>query len=200
MASNHPTIAVRRWTGRKTLLEWRTATTSPGDVTRLDQKAVSTLTSARFLPPAGPRPPHDHWKRPFIESSNDVADRVPWWAGAFPAYAASSPSRPGSCRMPRGRYVVLTIIGSTVWNAVLIGAGDVLGTQWERVADALGPLAAPALRAHGARRGGRCAMARAAAPPGPVRARPSSLVPAMRAAHPDRVSAPRGAWRRTPLP
>ena len=47
--------------------------------------------------------------------------------------------------MPRGRYVVLTIIGSTVWNAVLIGAGYVLGTQWERVADTLGPLATPAL-------------------------------------------------------
>ena len=51
----------------------------------------------------------------------------------------------GVLRMPRGRYVVLTIIGSTVWNAVLIGAGYVLGTQWERVADTLGPLAAPAL-------------------------------------------------------
>ena len=40
---------------------------------------------------------------------------------------------------------MLTIIGSTVWNAVLIGAGYVLGTQWERVADVLGPLSAPAL-------------------------------------------------------
>ena len=51
----------------------------------------------------------------------------------------------GVLRISRGRYVVLTIIGSTVWNAVLIGAGYVLGTQWERVADVLGPLSAPAL-------------------------------------------------------
>jgi membrane protein DedA with SNARE-associated domain len=51
----------------------------------------------------------------------------------------------GVLRMPRGRYIVLTIIGSTVWNAVLIGAGYVLGTQWERVADSLGPLATTAL-------------------------------------------------------
>ncbi len=47
--------------------------------------------------------------------------------------------------MPRGRYIVLTLIGSTVWNAALIGAGYVLGAQWERVADTLGPLATPAL-------------------------------------------------------
>jgi membrane protein DedA with SNARE-associated domain len=47
--------------------------------------------------------------------------------------------------MPRGRYVVLTLIGSTVWNAALITAGYVLGAQWERVSDALGPLATPIL-------------------------------------------------------
>jgi membrane protein DedA with SNARE-associated domain len=29
----------------------------------------------------------------------------------------------GVLRMPRGRYVVLTLIGSTVWNAALITAG-----------------------------------------------------------------------------
>jgi membrane protein DedA with SNARE-associated domain len=46
----------------------------------------------------------------------------------------------GVLKMPRGRYIVLTIVGSTVWNALLIGAGYVLGTHWERVADALGPL------------------------------------------------------------
>jgi membrane protein DedA with SNARE-associated domain len=51
----------------------------------------------------------------------------------------------GLLRMPRGQYVVLTLIGSTVWNAVLIGAGYVLGAQWERVADVIGPLATPAL-------------------------------------------------------
>ena len=41
----------------------------------------------------------------------------------------------GVLRMPRGEYIVLTMIGSTIWNALLIGAGYVLGTQWERVAD-----------------------------------------------------------------
>lgn len=51
----------------------------------------------------------------------------------------------GLLRMPRGQYVVLTLIGSTVWNSFLIGAGYVLGSQWERVADVIGPLATPAL-------------------------------------------------------
>jgi membrane protein DedA with SNARE-associated domain len=51
----------------------------------------------------------------------------------------------GVLRMPRGQYVVLILIGSTVWNAALITAGYVLGSQWERVADAIGPLATPIL-------------------------------------------------------
>jgi membrane protein DedA with SNARE-associated domain len=49
----------------------------------------------------------------------------------------------GVLRMPRGRYVVLTLIGSTVWNAALLTAGSVLGSQWVRVADSIGPLATP---------------------------------------------------------
>ena len=49
----------------------------------------------------------------------------------------------GVLRMPRGRYVVLTLIGSTVWNTVLIGAGYALGSQWEHVADTVGSLGTP---------------------------------------------------------
>ena len=55
---------------------------------------------------------------------------------AFPA---------GVLRMPRGQYVRLTLIGSTVWNALLIGAGYALGAQWERVADAIGAVSTPLL-------------------------------------------------------
>jgi membrane protein DedA with SNARE-associated domain len=51
----------------------------------------------------------------------------------------------GVLRMPRAEYIVLTIIGSAVWNTVLITAGYVLGEQWERVADTLGPLSTPIL-------------------------------------------------------
>jgi len=39
----------------------------------------------------------------------------------------------GFRRMPLGRFTVYTAIGSTIWNGALIGAGAVLGDQWERV-------------------------------------------------------------------
>jgi membrane protein DedA with SNARE-associated domain len=51
----------------------------------------------------------------------------------------------GVLRMPRAEYILLTLIGSTIWNALLIGAGYALGTQWERVSDAIGPVAKPLL-------------------------------------------------------
>lgn len=39
----------------------------------------------------------------------------------------------GAAGMPLGRFVVLTTIGSAVWNGLLIGAGVLLGTQWHVV-------------------------------------------------------------------
>ncbi len=51
----------------------------------------------------------------------------------------------GVLRMPRWEYLLFTLIGSTVWNTVLIGAGYVLGSQWERVSDVIGPLSKPLL-------------------------------------------------------
>jgi membrane protein DedA with SNARE-associated domain len=51
----------------------------------------------------------------------------------------------GLLRMSRVRYLLLTLIGSAIWNATLIGAGYILGEEWERVSDAIGPLALPVL-------------------------------------------------------
>ena len=48
---------------------------------------------------------------------------------------------PGLLRMPFWRYVGLTAIGSVVWNALLILAGQQLGSRWEDVADIVGPVA-----------------------------------------------------------
>jgi membrane protein DedA with SNARE-associated domain len=39
----------------------------------------------------------------------------------------------GFRRMPLLRFSLYTILGSLVWNLVLIGAGYLLGEQWERV-------------------------------------------------------------------
>lgn len=44
----------------------------------------------------------------------------------------------GFQRMPLLRFSVLTVIGSAIWNTVLISAGALLGDQWRRVADAVG--------------------------------------------------------------
>lgn len=39
----------------------------------------------------------------------------------------------GAQAMPRGRFLLLTTLGSTVWNAALIGAGVALGRRWQVV-------------------------------------------------------------------
>ena len=44
----------------------------------------------------------------------------------------------GFRRMKLASFVVLTAIGSAAWNIALIGAGAVLGDQWERVGEYVG--------------------------------------------------------------
>jgi membrane protein DedA with SNARE-associated domain len=51
----------------------------------------------------------------------------------------------GVLRMPRWEYLLFTTIGSLAWNALLIGTGVLLGSQWERVSDVIGPLSTPLL-------------------------------------------------------
>jgi membrane protein DedA with SNARE-associated domain len=49
----------------------------------------------------------------------------------------------GLLRMPRWRYLLLTLLGSAVWNTALVGAGFLLGSQWERVSELIGPVSKP---------------------------------------------------------
>jgi membrane protein DedA with SNARE-associated domain len=46
----------------------------------------------------------------------------------------------GISGMPMGRFVVLTAIGSGVWNAAFLALGWVLGENWEQVERFLGPV------------------------------------------------------------
>ena len=46
----------------------------------------------------------------------------------------------GLARYPFWRFVILTTIGSLVWNGVLIGIGWALGESWRDVEQALGPV------------------------------------------------------------
>lgn len=51
----------------------------------------------------------------------------------------------GMLRMGRGRYLALTLAGTLVWNGLLIGAGWVLGHEWERVGEVVGAASTPLL-------------------------------------------------------
>ncbi|MFP5333844.1 MAG: DedA family protein [Actinomycetes bacterium] len=39
----------------------------------------------------------------------------------------------GTTRMPMGQFLLYTTAGSAIWNALLVGGGFWLGTQWRRV-------------------------------------------------------------------
>jgi membrane protein DedA with SNARE-associated domain len=49
----------------------------------------------------------------------------------------------GLSEMPVGRFVALTALGSTAWNALLIGAGWALGSRYEEIADVIGGVSTP---------------------------------------------------------
>jgi membrane protein DedA with SNARE-associated domain len=51
----------------------------------------------------------------------------------------------GALRMRRVKYILLTMLGTAVWNTALIGAGWLLGREWDRVSDVVGGLATPLL-------------------------------------------------------
>ena len=46
----------------------------------------------------------------------------------------------GIARMPVPRFLVLTAVGSGIWNAIFLGLGWVLGAQYSRVEGWLGPV------------------------------------------------------------
>jgi membrane protein DedA with SNARE-associated domain len=46
----------------------------------------------------------------------------------------------GLSEMPLGRFALLTTMGSSVWNALLIGAGWTVGENWERVSRFVGSI------------------------------------------------------------
>lgn len=46
----------------------------------------------------------------------------------------------GTLQMPLGRFTVLTVAGSALWNTLLIGAGYMLGENWSKVEGAVGSI------------------------------------------------------------
>lgn len=44
----------------------------------------------------------------------------------------------GVVKMPIPRFIVLTTLGSTIWNTLLVGAGYILGENWQKVETVVG--------------------------------------------------------------
>jgi membrane protein DedA with SNARE-associated domain len=96
----------------------------------------------------GGRPLVLRWQRVLRLSEADL-DRADRWLdryGSFLVFGArmvpiarSVVSIPaGWSEMPFGRFLLLTTAGTAIWNTVLIGAGALLGENYEQVANVVG--------------------------------------------------------------
>ncbi|NBE80519.1 DedA family protein [Micromonospora rubida] len=72
-----------------------------------------------------------------LEKANRWFERHGRWAvlvGRVVPVVRSLVSVPaGANRMPLGEFILLTTLGSGVWNALIVGAGFALGSRWEDV-------------------------------------------------------------------
>ena len=101
--------ALGRWGGRPVLYRWHR-------VLRVDERQLDRA---------------DAW-----------FDRYgPWlvfWCRMVPLARSVISIPAGASEMPIGRFCLLTTVGSLLWNAVLIGAGVMLGRNWEAAARTVG--------------------------------------------------------------
>ncbi len=67
-------------------------------------------------------------------------DRIVLFGRLVPGVRSVVSVPAGLSEMPVPRFILLTAIGSAVWNAALIGAGWGLGSRWHEVTDAVGTL------------------------------------------------------------
>ena len=51
----------------------------------------------------------------------------------------------GMLKMSRVAYILLTLVGSLIWNTALSGIGWILGEEWENVSDVVGAVGTPLL-------------------------------------------------------
>jgi membrane protein DedA with SNARE-associated domain len=79
-----------------------------------------------------------------LDKADDWFDRHGAWVvlgGRLVPGARSLVSIPaGLSEMPIVKFTALTMLGSTVWNAALIGAGWALGEHYEKVGGIVGPI------------------------------------------------------------
>lgn len=96
--------ALGRWGGRRVVLRY-------GHWLRVDEKALGQA---------------EGWFRRY-------GDWVVLFARVVPVARSIVSIPAGTMEMPVGRFVLLTTLGSAVWNSILIGAGVVLGANWQAV-------------------------------------------------------------------
>ena len=79
-----------------------------------------------------------------LDRADDWFDRYGSWlvvGGRLVPGARSLVSLPaGLSEMPPIRFVLLTALGSALWNAALVGAGWILGRNYDKVAGFIGPI------------------------------------------------------------
>jgi membrane protein DedA with SNARE-associated domain len=101
--------ALGRWGGRRLVLRY-------GRWLRVDEKALGQA---------------EGWFRRY-------GDWVVLFARVVPVARSIVSIPAGTMEMPVLRFVVLTTLGSAVWNSVLIGAGVALGANWHAVSGWMG--------------------------------------------------------------
>lgn len=79
-----------------------------------------------------------------IDTAERRFERHSWWIVVLgrmvPGVRSLVSVPPGLLRMPYGRYLALTLVGSLAWNTLLIAIGQQLGSRWEEVSQVVGPL------------------------------------------------------------
>ena len=66
--------------------------------------------------------------------------KIVFWSRFIPLLRTAISFPAGIARMPLGRFLLYSAVGSLVWNSALIGGGAALGQNWEQVKEWLKPL------------------------------------------------------------
>lgn len=101
--------ALGRWGGRPVLLRWRR-------VLRLTEEQLDRA---------------DAW-------FDHHGPKLVFWCRMIPLARSVISVPAGASEMPIGRFVILTTLGSLLWNTALIVAGMVLGEQWKTISEIVG--------------------------------------------------------------
>jgi len=96
----------------------------------------------------GGRPALERWGR-YVRITGEQIDRADRWfdkraklfvflGRLLPGIRSVVSVPAGLSEMPLASFVALTALGSALWNAALIGAGSILGDNWEEVSSVVG--------------------------------------------------------------